>query len=594
MLDKVFKYLSLSKQVNLIGLILLLLFFSIRNPASKWDKTISGDGKSYYAYLTTAFIYHDLDYHFVDDYEAKYYPPDRSLYKEFRQEIDGEISNKTFPGISLLWLPFFLIAHFLSFLFGFATDGYSILYQYAIGLAAVFYVWLGIKWLSKLFISLGYSKKLVVPVIIALIFGTNLFYYTIHDPSLTHAYNFTLLVGILYFSRRFFLEQNASLLAVAVSLFVLAVITRPTNALMLIFIPFAFHSLIDLKVFLLSIIKSKKHLIISISISIILLLYPIIWWYVQTGHFIIYAYGNEGFDFTNPHIFQILFSYEKGWLVYTPMIFLTVLGFMYYYKRNTLLFYNGLVGFIILAYVFSCWWIWTYGASFGQRVFVDYYAIVGILLIAGFTLFAARERFQIFLSILIASLISLNLFQTYQFKNGILPSIGATSETYWGSYFKLKSIRPSYPVTKPYTIIQQYKTDFESDTHWLTIDMKTDLKASSGTFSQFINHNSPYSGGFKGKIPAGADFIQITLKVYCESNSASPQLIYELGSNANNTLYHSKGLMPYLEKNKWTTVYFTISLEDNSRTNLTTYVYNPTDDNIWIDDLEITFGKHHE
>ena len=30
--------------------------------------------------------------------------------------------------------------------------------------------------------------------------------------------------------------------------------------------------------------------------------YPIIWWYLQTGHFIVYSYGKERFDFSNPHL----------------------------------------------------------------------------------------------------------------------------------------------------------------------------------------------------------------------------------------------------------------------------------------------------
>ncbi|MFK8037743.1 MAG: hypothetical protein AB8B74_05595 [Crocinitomicaceae bacterium] len=593
MLDSLTKRLSpLPFWVNLIGVILLALFFLLRNPSSKWDKTIGGDGKSYYAYLTTAFIYHDLDYKFIESYEAKYYPPDQSLFKEFRQEFKGEITNKTFPGIAILWLPFFLIAHFLSYLSGFDPDGYSLLYQYSIGISAVFYVWLGLKWLSALLLSLEFKRNAIKLTLISLVFGTNLFFYTIYDPSLTHVYNFSMLAGILYFTRRFYLENKSKWILIAISLFSIAIITRPTNILMILFLPFALGNIADFKSFLRLIFANKKRLLIIIIIALAIGLIPIIWWFIQTGNLIVYSYGEETFNFSNPHLFQILFSYEKGWLLYSPLILLSIFGIIYYFKKNRFLFLIGMVSFISIAYIFSCWWIWTYGASFGQRVFVDFYAIIGILLVAGFTLLQHHKLTTILWFVIAFSFIGLNQLQTYQFKNGILPSTGVTKAIYWDSYFKLKAIRKSHPIGKLYEVIKQYQTDFESDAKWITITTKTDTKANSGQFSQQISADSPYSGGLKEKIPLGADFIQVSVNIYCESNSASPELVYELATNINNSIYNSKGLMPYLRKNRWTKFYCTIELEDKSRKDFTTYFYNPTNDKIWIDDLEITFGRY--
>ncbi|MFK8044097.1 MAG: hypothetical protein AB8B72_01280, partial [Crocinitomicaceae bacterium] len=563
MLDnsKIFGF-SMNQCVNLIGILFLVILFFGKNPASKWDRSISGDGKSYYAYLTAAVIYQDLDYQFVEDYEAKYYPPDQSLFKEFRQDFNGEIANKTFPGISLLWLPFFLLAHLLSYLFGFEPDGYSLLYQLSISISAIFYFWLGLKWLSKLLSSLGYANKYILPTLILLAFGTNLYFYTIHDPSLTHCYNFTLLAGILHFSRRFYIEHHSKLLFIAIALFALAIITRPTNILMIIFLPLAIGNWTNFKSFIGSIFRNKKRILGAFAVLIVIGSYPVLWWFAQTGHLIVYSYGKEGFDFSNPHIFNILFSYEKGWLLYTPAILLSTLGLFYFYTKNKFQFALAIIGFAILAYVFSSWWIWTYGASFGQRVFVDFYAVIAILFISGLTQLS-QSKFAVSVWFMLAcSFVGLNQLQTYQFKNGILPSIGATKVTYWNSYFKLKKVRKSYPVSKMYDTINQYKTDFEFDVDWLTIKLTTDSRAQSGKFSQLVESKSPYSGGYKGRIPLDADFVQIAVSIYCESNSASPQLIYELASNANNSIYNSKALLPFLEKNKWTQFYFTIELND--------------------------------
>ncbi len=582
---------SLLNQINLIGLILLASFFICRNPSSKWDKTISGDGKSYYAYLTSALIYYDLDYKFVEAYEAKYYPPDQSLFKEFRQESNGEITNKTFPGITILWLPFFLLAHFLSYLFGFEADGYSLLYQYAIGMSAIFYVWLGLKWISQLLKKLGYHNRIILAVVISICLGTNLFYYTIYDPSLTHAYNFTLLAGMLYYTNRFYNERVNKYLTIAIALFAIAIITRPTNILMLLFLPFAFETSSDLKVFIKRIFSSKKIWLIIIGTTTLIAFYPIIWWYAQTGHFIVYSYGEEGFDFLKPHFFEILWSYEKGWLVYSPLILFSTLGLIQLFKAKKLLFFTAIIGFAILAYVFSCWWIWTYGASFGQRVFVDYYAIIAILLANGLLLISEQKISLLLWHLIAMLLIGLNLLQTYQFQNGILPTIGATKTSYWNSYFKLKNIKKSYAVDIPHIILKQFDTDFESKPNWMINFSTVNTKAYSGQFSQFISEKVPYSGSFKRGIPDEADFIQIQCKIFCENNNASPQLVYEL-SNTLESSYNAIGLMPYLEKYTWKEFFYSIDLNQKTKKSVNIYFWNPTQNNVWIDDLKIIFGKY--
>ena len=75
------------------GFILLMyifFFLVLRHPAQNWDRVINSDGKGYYAYLPAIFIYNDLNFRFVEFYENKYYPPDRSVFKEFRVDVKGK------------------------------------------------------------------------------------------------------------------------------------------------------------------------------------------------------------------------------------------------------------------------------------------------------------------------------------------------------------------------------------------------------------------------------------------------------------------------------------------------------------------------
>ena len=57
---------------EIILLIYVLVFLGFKSPEKSWDRVINSDGKGYYAYLPALFIYHDLQFSFVEQYEAAY------------------------------------------------------------------------------------------------------------------------------------------------------------------------------------------------------------------------------------------------------------------------------------------------------------------------------------------------------------------------------------------------------------------------------------------------------------------------------------------------------------------------------------------
>jgi hypothetical protein len=86
--------------------LLYLTHLYTKDFSSSYQKPINGDAKAYYAYLPAIFIYQDSEYNFIDAYEAKYYAKDHR--KDFLNTIEnGRKVNKTFPGVALLYLPFF-------------------------------------------------------------------------------------------------------------------------------------------------------------------------------------------------------------------------------------------------------------------------------------------------------------------------------------------------------------------------------------------------------------------------------------------------------------------------------------------------------
>ena len=139
------------------------------------------------------------------------------------------------------------------------------------------------------------------------------------------------------------------------------------------------------------------------------------YWYYVTGEFVINPYdaGNpgEGLELLQPHLLEVLFSFRKGWFIYTPIMVFTVVGFWFLYKYNRLLFTPIFVYFIINLYLISSWSCWWYGACFGVRSLVPSYASLGIPL-GYFITYALSSKLKYVYLGLITIFISLNLFQS--------------------------------------------------------------------------------------------------------------------------------------------------------------------------------------
>ena len=88
------------------------------------------DGSGYYSYLPHYLINEDIA-------DGKYFGFANPLSKP-------PIMIKYNIGVAVMILPFFLIAHLISWIFGFPTDGVSFFYQHAAGLAGIFFCLLGL------------------------------------------------------------------------------------------------------------------------------------------------------------------------------------------------------------------------------------------------------------------------------------------------------------------------------------------------------------------------------------------------------------------------------------------------------------------
>jgi len=374
-MNRIYKYLIL-----FICTLCLLYSAKINWSDGQWQGLIQSDGKGYYSWLPAVFIYHDLNFGFFEETEIER-SYDKSRFFDYRFTHKGKTMNKYPLGTAACLLPFFLIAHFLSLILGFSPDGYSQLYAIFVNIGAVFYLGLGLLYLKKLFHLYSHSDWIVSFVILAIAFGTHLFYYAIGEPSMSHVYSFAIISIFLFLIKRYFLKPSSKWLIWSAILLGVVVLIRPVNIIIIGTIPFIAGSWQALKVGIISKFKFFGSGIIGALLFILIIAIQLIIYKIQGGDFFVYTYPTEGFNFLEPQFFNILFSYKKGLFVYTPITFISLAGFVWLIKTNKFEALSLAIFLIFLTYILSSWWSWYYGGSFSNRAYVEYLPLFGLLLL---------------------------------------------------------------------------------------------------------------------------------------------------------------------------------------------------------------------
>jgi hypothetical protein len=204
---------------------------------NKWQDVLESDAWGYYAYLPAVFIYHDLNFNFYEQVMHQGYFEERLAY-EYRVGNDGKIANKYFCGTALAISPFFIGAHFISKIMGYSQDGYQRIYILSVNIAAVFYAVLGLFFLSRLLLFYTNKPRTVIIVLLAMAFGTQLFYYSFGEPGMSHVYSFCFVNLFLWKIKiGLSIKENSIFKLAAIALGVVFLI-RPFNIVIVLIIPF--------------------------------------------------------------------------------------------------------------------------------------------------------------------------------------------------------------------------------------------------------------------------------------------------------------------------------------------------------------------
>jgi len=400
---------------------------------------IHWDVISYYAYLPATFIYGDVTLEFLKD------PPEGFVNdnKFWPSKLEnGNFLILTSMGLSVLYAPFFFIAHGLAPLFGEPRDGFGIIYQFFLVMGTLVYVILGFIILKNI-LRRYFSAGITAFTLIAVALGTNLYHFSTTDAAMSHAYSFFLITLFLKLVIDWHKKQTIPRTIFTGLVFGLIVLIRPTNILVLIIL-----LLWDVKSWpelwkRIRFFLAKIHLVIIMLAAFILIWIPqFLYWKEITGHYLYFTYStvDGAFYWGNPHIIENLFSYKKGWFVYVPIMFFAVLGIPLMQKRKPAFFWPVAIMLVLMIYVFSAWWSWWYGGCLGMRPYIDIYGIMAVPLAS--TLEFARDRkaklIRMAYPVLIVLLILFQLLNNYQYRRNIIHYVGMNRTAYWKSFLRLK------------------------------------------------------------------------------------------------------------------------------------------------------------
>jgi hypothetical protein len=420
----------------------------------------------------------------------------------FMAEVDGQPVNKYFAGVALLILPFFLLAIFLSFIAGLPIDGYNSIFQLMVSFAGIFYLISGLHFSRKLLQKFKLPVATINFSLWIIVFGTNLLIYTLDAPAMSHVFSFAGVAGFLFYAKAFF-DFSKTKDALLASFFLgIIILIRPVNGIIILLLPFLAANFRSFADDFLRFFTNRKSWLPAILIIFVLVMIQPVLWFLQTGHWLVWSYQGEGFDFSHPQISKVLFSYQKGFFVYTPVALIALSGLTGFYRNSKWRFF-WLVGFLaLLTWIVASWWNWYYGDSFGQRVFIDFYAVLVLLLATSIHGFS-KMFIKFSLLILLLILTSVNLIQTWQYSHGIIHPYAMNKTKYWHVFLKTGSEYRnlfSGPVDVPpyktdFTApLQEFSNNFENQLEgWVTSGLTGFSGAKSGISVAELNQNQPYS-----------------------------------------------------------------------------------------------------
>lgn len=340
-------------------------------------------------------------------------------------ERDGHRVVRYTMGLALTWSPWYLMGHGLAKLTGQPADGYSGPYQWCVVCGVLFYFLIGLFWSRRALLS-AFSEPVTAITLGVLLMGTNLIEQVLTNITGPHVVLFTLYAGVVHFTVRWHRAHAArDALALAV-LCGLAALTRPTDAVSVL-IPLLWGEGPR------AVIRHGRQFLMVVCVMVLIGLPQLLYWFSATGMLFYDSYGNagEGLDVLKPHTAAFLFSFRKGWWLYSPIMLVATIGIALLRDRWRMSFWAVSVFFIVNLWLVSSWTCWWYADSFGSRAMTGSYPVMALPLAAvvAWAMETRTRRAPVLASL--GVLCGFSLFQYWQFTRGIIHPQRMTRPAYF-------------------------------------------------------------------------------------------------------------------------------------------------------------------
>lgn len=429
----VFKKNGLTK---ITGIIILITVIFTQFSQKKWNSdldVIAGDVRGYYGYLPALFIHNDLKLENPEIFDSPY---GQLIWHS--ESKDGTRFIKYTCGMAVLYSPFFIVAHSVAESLGEEANGFSYPYMFALAMSSIVYLLIALIFLSKLL--LRFFNDSVVSITLLVIFaGSNALHYYTGNMTYSHGYSLALIAVFLYCTVRWLDEPKlkwAIWIGITSGLFVLI---RPIDILFLLALPlFNVGSLEGAKQRFNLFWQKKAQVLVMMAGFFLMLVPQFIYFKLISGSFIFYSYTGESFYFGHPHLFDSLLSYRNGWLVYSPMMALSIIGLFFLQKQKAV--FSSFLFPVVLIYFFiiSSWWCWWY-VGHGNRAYINLYPLLAISLACFIQYVLSKGRFfRLTFKLFILIGLVFSGFQTYQFHTGAIHWGAMTKDAYWDSFLREK------------------------------------------------------------------------------------------------------------------------------------------------------------
>ncbi len=431
-----------------VGLLVLAQFQDHR---WKTQEVFDWDAGGYFSYLPATFLYHDSGR--VDSLAhlvQLHLPPGHAPHGQLdalgiRRLPNGRFLTKYSLGMAVGELPWFGGAHLFAHLHGDALNGFSRPYQQAVMLAGLAYACLGL-WVLRQLLRRYYPDEVVAWTLAGIALATNFFVYATYEAAAAHAVLFLWQASLLTCTAAWYATPRWRWAAGIGLFWGLAVLVRPTEALYaLVPLAWGLHQPAAWRLRLALWGRHWRQLVLATGVAVGVLSLQLIFWRVVAGHWVMDGYVTEHFDFAHPHVLEGLFSFRKGWLLYSPLLVMVLLFGLPRLAR----FVPMAVPVIWLLlpavlYLTFSWEQWWYGGGFGARPLISLYPLLALPL-GAWLASARRPPLAVAVRALLLLCLALNLWQTWQYAGGVLQGDGTTAELYRQRFFWRKFPAPEIP-----------------------------------------------------------------------------------------------------------------------------------------------------